>query len=364
MPDEFQLKEHRLRAIAHVRDIVEGFSNEVVKRNEWDWENPVYDPRPVDLGHMGLADDQLPLVDMVANGLHKSWMEAMIKDGWQRGSAPSIDEKSKLHPHLVEWGLLPTPIQDTYLKSATLTLKLGDAAKCKVTQRASTGRHHTEVPRELHQLREVVAFQYHELWVRERMAASYSYGPNEDEQLKRHPYVLPWCMLDAQGRSKDISSAEVTLLNVLNSGCAIAPPLTKCMLLSYPDQPAPDLARQVEAFNTFIVDRLEKYFDIEIDALERHGDQFDCAIFVHFREDVSAPKKAKYKGTQLIKGKNVGPPQNIWVPSNPRHSIINSQSSFPGLSEEDLLLRVYCISRDPEEEEMLQIIKTSMGAFA
>jgi hypothetical protein len=161
------------------------------------------------------------------------------------------------------------------------------------------------------------------------------------------------------------------------------------MLLSYPDQPAPDLARQVEAFNTFIVDRLEKvpaappplvpsvarccpltihsrvqYFDIEIDALERHGDQFDCAIFVHFREDVSAPKKAKYKGTQLIKGKNVGPPQNIWVPSNPRHSIINSQSSFPGLSEEDLLLRVYCISRDPEEEEMLQIIKTSMGAFA
>ena len=363
MPDAHT---QRLKVIGQVRDVVGDLEDETRLRNEWDWENPVYDPKPVDLNLMTLTEELDGMVEMLARGLHSTWMEGLIADGWSRASAGQpIDEKSKLHPNLVDWDLLPDAVKEPRLRDSVLTLKIADAAKCTIATRSMTSRKRTEVPKDLHQLREIMAVQYHELWVKDQLWHQWSYGPTLDDQLKRHPIILPWYMLDMAGRSKDIEAAEATILNMLNSGCAVTPPRTKQMLITYPT--TSELSMQVESFNTFIVDRLESHFDIEIDSLERHGDKFDVAIFVHFREDEKNPKKAEYKGTKLLQGKNVSPPSSMWVPANPKHTIeqgmLKQNSSFPGLSPDDLYLRIYCIHADPDRDEILQIIKEGMNGY-
>jgi len=80
------------------------------------------------------------------------------------------------------------------------------------------------LPQELHTLIEKLAANAHDLWAAQRLADGWSYGPQRDDQKKRHPCLVHYDELPDTEKEYDRITALGTLRAILSLGYTILPP--------------------------------------------------------------------------------------------------------------------------------------------
>ena len=77
------------------------------------------------------------------------------------------------------------------------------------------------LPDELEPLVELMAKNVHEVWAAGRMAEGWTWGPERDDALKRHPCLVPYEELPESERDYDRATALNTLKLILSLGFKI-----------------------------------------------------------------------------------------------------------------------------------------------
>ena len=65
----------------------------------------MYEPRPIDTGHVALPDGIHELIERLAEHNHDVWARQRLAEGWTYG--PERNDAKKHHPDLVPYGRLP-----------------------------------------------------------------------------------------------------------------------------------------------------------------------------------------------------------------------------------------------------------------
>lgn len=74
------------------------------------------------------------------------------------------------------------------------------------------------LPGELHELREALARNVHEVWAAVRLAEGWRYGPVRDEARREHPCLVPYEALPEAEREYDRRTAFETLKTIYRLG--------------------------------------------------------------------------------------------------------------------------------------------------
>jgi hypothetical protein len=76
---------------------------------------------------------------------------------------------------------------------------------------------HVTLPPELAALAERLAENTHEVWAQQRMKDGWTWGPNRDDQAKRHPGLVPYAKLSESEKNYDrvVSSGVVKAILAL-----------------------------------------------------------------------------------------------------------------------------------------------------
>ena len=83
-----------------------------------------------------------------------------------------------------------------------------------------------KLPEELLPLIEEMARNVHEVWAQNRINEGWSYGPERDDTLKKHPCLVPYEGLPESEKEYDRSTSQETLKLILKSGFRIVPDLS------------------------------------------------------------------------------------------------------------------------------------------
>ena len=79
----------------------------------------------------------------------------------------------------------------------------------------------TQLPQELGTLLEDLSRNVHEVWAYERMKEGWSYGPQRNDIIKKHPCLVPYELLPESEKDYDRNTAIGTLKFIINSGYRI-----------------------------------------------------------------------------------------------------------------------------------------------
>jgi hypothetical protein len=77
------------------------------------------------------------------------------------------------------------------------------------------------LPDELIELTELLAENAHDHWALQRMAEGWTYGPQRDDNAKKHPDLVPYSELPDSEKEYDRKSAMETLKAILSLGFKI-----------------------------------------------------------------------------------------------------------------------------------------------
>jgi ryanodine receptor 2 len=80
-----------------------------------------------------------------------------------------------------------------------------------------------QLPQELSQLAEQLAENTHELWARQRIADGWQYGPQRNDDIRRHPCLVPYDQLPESEKEYDRLTVLGTLKAILALGYKILP---------------------------------------------------------------------------------------------------------------------------------------------
>jgi hypothetical protein len=69
-----------------------------------------YDPKPIPTDNIGLSDEIMALIELLAENAHDVWSLERLRGGWSHGS--SRDDIQRLHPGLVPYADLPEHEKD------------------------------------------------------------------------------------------------------------------------------------------------------------------------------------------------------------------------------------------------------------
>ena len=75
-----------------------------------------------------------------------------------------------------------------------------------------------ELPAHLDALREAIAENTHEVWAAGRMKEGWTYGPERDDKLKKHPDLIPYSDLPEGEKQYDRDTAVNTIKLVIKLG--------------------------------------------------------------------------------------------------------------------------------------------------
>lgn len=73
-------------------------------------------------------------------------------------------------------------------------------------------------PAELESLREAIAENTHEVWAVGRIKEGWTYGPERDDKLKKHPDLIPYSELTEGEKQYDRDTAENAIKLVIKLG--------------------------------------------------------------------------------------------------------------------------------------------------
>lgn len=79
-----------------------------------------------------------------------------------------------------------------------------------------------ELPVELMPLIEEMARNVHEVWARNRMNEGWTYGPERDDEAKKHPCLVAYEDLPDSEKEYDRATSQETLKLILKSGFCIS----------------------------------------------------------------------------------------------------------------------------------------------
>ena len=79
-----------------------------------------------------------------------------------------------------------------------------------------------DLPEELQQLVERVAKNVHEVWAQSRLSQGWVYGPERNDALKTHPYLIPYEDLPEVEKQYDRDTAVGTLKLIMKLGFRIS----------------------------------------------------------------------------------------------------------------------------------------------
>ena len=77
------------------------------------------------------------------------------------------------------------------------------------------------LPKALQELTEQMARNVHEVWAQTRIAQVWSYGPERDDDAKKHPCLIPYEELPEAEREYDRNTAVETIRLILKLGFTI-----------------------------------------------------------------------------------------------------------------------------------------------
>ncbi|WP_257391368.1 RyR domain-containing protein [Cytobacillus gottheilii] len=78
-----------------------------------------------------------------------------------------------------------------------------------------------EVPKEILDLKEVLAKNVHEVWATQRIQQGWKYGEHMDHQNKTHPNLVPYEELSEEDKDYDRNTMLETLKVILSMGFTI-----------------------------------------------------------------------------------------------------------------------------------------------
>lgn len=81
-----------------------------------------YEPHPINLDRVQLADDLIELREAIAENAHEVWATARMKEGWTYGA--TRDDAQKKHPDLIPYSALPDSEKEYDRLMAVNTIKL------------------------------------------------------------------------------------------------------------------------------------------------------------------------------------------------------------------------------------------------
>ena len=77
------------------------------------------------------------------------------------------------------------------------------------------------VPEELMELVEEMSRNVHEVWAKSRMDQGWTWGPQRDDQLKKHPDLVPYDKLSEELKDYDRDTSMQTIKLILKLGFKI-----------------------------------------------------------------------------------------------------------------------------------------------
>lgn len=75
-----------------------------------------------------------------------------------------------------------------------------------------------QLPSNLEELREAIAENVHEVWSAGRIKEGWTYGPERDDKLKKHPDLVPYSELTDEEKQYDRDTAMNTIKLIIKLG--------------------------------------------------------------------------------------------------------------------------------------------------
>lgn len=226
-----------------------GHMPKVVLSGPWHVEDDVaFVPKPVDTTMVNLPGYVEQIRDKLAENIHEMWAMNKIEAGWCYGEIR--DDLKKIHPCIVPFDKLPLAEKryDTQLAVQTLKtiLALGyyitmDKPPSRIKNLRlghefvqSTGYKPspldltavTLTPK-MEELIDQLAENTHNLWAKERIGQGWTYGLNEDLDMKRSPHLVPYLKVDEAIKKANRDTASETVRTLLVYGYMLDPPTSE-----------------------------------------------------------------------------------------------------------------------------------------
>ncbi|XP_069698288.1 ryanodine receptor isoform X7 [Periplaneta americana] len=224
-----------------------GNLNKVVISGPWPVEDDTaFVPTPVDTSTITLPSYVESIRDRLAENIHEMWAMNKIEAGWQYGERR--DDIRKVYPCLIQFERLP-PAEKRYdSQLAVQTLKTILALGYYITMDKPPSRiKSVRLPNEpflqsngykpapldlsaitltpkMEELVDQLAENTHNLWAKERIQQGWTYGLNEDSDIKRSPHLVPYSKVDEAIKKANRDTASETVRTLLVYGYNLDPP--------------------------------------------------------------------------------------------------------------------------------------------
>ncbi|XP_034937910.1 ryanodine receptor isoform X2 [Chelonus insularis] len=224
-----------------------GNMNKVVLAGPWLVEDDTaFVPKPVDTSMVNLPAYVEQIRDKLAENIHEMWAMNKIEAGWIYGE--QRDDMRKIHPCIVQFEKLPAAEKRYDTQLAVQTLKTILALGYYITMDKPPSRIKTlRLPNEpflqssgykpapldlsaitltpkMEELVDQLAENTHNLWAKERISQGWTYGLNEDSEMRRSPHLVPYPKVDEAIKKANRDTASETVRTLLVYGYMLEPP--------------------------------------------------------------------------------------------------------------------------------------------
>lgn len=224
-----------------------GNMNKVVLAGPWLVEDDTaFVPGPVDTSMINLPSYVEQIRDKLAENIHEMWAMNKIEAGWMYGE--HRDDMRKIHPCIVQFERLPAAEKRYDTQLAVQTLKTILALGYYITMDKPPSRIKTlRLPNEpflqssgykpapldlsaitltpkMEELVDQLAENTHNLWAKERISQGWTYGLNEDSEMRRSPHLVPYPKVDEAIKKANRDTASETVRTLLVYGYMLEPP--------------------------------------------------------------------------------------------------------------------------------------------
>ncbi|XP_049853809.1 ryanodine receptor isoform X5 [Schistocerca gregaria] len=266
-----------------------GNLNKCVLSGPWPVEDDTaFVPTPVDTSMITLPGYIESIRDRLAENIHEMWAMNKIEAGWAYGERR--DDVRKIHPCLIQFERLP-PAEKRYdSQLAVQTLKTILALGYYITMDKPPSRIKTvRLPNEpflqsngykpapldlsaitltpkMEELVDQLAENTHNLWAKERIQQGWTYGLNEDPDMRRSPHLVPYIKVDEAIKKANRDTASETVRTLLVYGYNLEPPTGEAneALLAEANRNRQTRFRTYRVEKNYAVSSGKWYFEFEI----------------------------------------------------------------------------------------------------
>ncbi|TSO67486.1 Ryanodine receptor 3 [Bagarius yarrelli] len=203
-------------------------------------------PTPVDTSQIVMPPHLEKVRDRLAENIHELWAINKIELGWSYGKIR--DDNKRHHPCLVDFSKLPETERNYNLQMSTETLKTLLALGCHVVQVNASAEEELKkvklpknymmsngykpMPLELSEVKlspaqellvDKLAENAHNVWAKDRVKQSWTYGIQQDPKNKRNPRLVPYVLLDERTKKSNRDSLREAIRTLIGCGYNVEP---------------------------------------------------------------------------------------------------------------------------------------------